>query len=156
MDTPAKLLHLRSLVLERGAASLRGAEERVVFTTHGVKKGCPLLCFPFVFVFEKPLRYLSRLRVTMSAYVDDICAPARSNDNQRMAFSVHYALSLIVIQVNALKSASLPIHENRPKLPTLPKDPHPPCPLQAAGTSTTECVLAPRRCAHAVLIGKWP
>ena len=76
MGTPARLLLSISLVLARGATFLRGGEDVVFTTTHGVKQGCCLSCFLFVIVFDIPLRSLFRNGVPLSAYVDDISSPA--------------------------------------------------------------------------------
>ena len=104
MGTPVKLLLLITLVLEQGATFIRGAEDVVFTTTHGVKQGCPLSCFLFVVVFDIPLRYLEQKGVNFSAYVDDIASPVPRRCSQSRASLVQHALSLIACQVNALKS----------------------------------------------------
>ena len=76
LGTPLLLLRIISPVMERGSTFLRGAEDVVFRTTHGVKQGCPLSCFLFVVVFDIPLRVLDRHGISFSAYVDDICSPA--------------------------------------------------------------------------------
>ena len=92
---PAKLLRLISLQLGRGATFLGRAENVVFTTTQGVKQGYPLSRFLFVVVFDIPLRLLSRYRITVSAYVDDISSPAPKYSSQALASRVDQNLSLI-------------------------------------------------------------
>ena len=143
MGTPSKLLQIISLVMEQGSTFLRGAEETVFRTTHGVKQGCPLSCFLFVVVFEIPLRVLDQHGIPFSAYVDDICSPAPYGQSQHVAEVVQTALSLIACQVNVTKSESLHMQPLPPVLPTLPKYLHPPSPVQAASPSPWYTVSAP-------------
>ena len=143
MGTPSKLLQIISLVMEQGSTFLRGAEETVFRTTHGVKQGCPLSCFLFVVVFEIPLRVLDQHGIPFSAYVDDICSPAPYGQSQHVAEVVQAALSLIACQVNVAKSESLHMQPLPPVLPTLPKYLHPPSPVQAASPSPWYTVSAP-------------
>ena len=130
MGTPLKLLRILSLVLERGATFIRGAEGEVFRTSHGVKQGCPMSCFLFVLVFDIPLRYLSHHGVVFSAYVDDISSPAPRTASQTHASLVQLALSLIGCQLNVTKSESLSMSSSPPPLAVLPKYLHPPDALQ--------------------------
>ena len=143
MGTPSKLLHMISLVMEQGSTFLRGAEETVFRTTHGIKQGCPLSGFLFVDVFEIQLRVLDRHGNPFSAYVDDICSPAPSGRSQHVAEVVQAALGVIACQVNVTKSKSLRIQPLPPVLTTLPKYLHPPSPVHIAGQSPWYTVSAP-------------
>ena len=142
MGTPLKLLRIITLVMERGSTFLRGAEQEIFRTTHGVKQGCPLSCFLFVVVFDIPLRVLDQHGITFSAYVDDICSPTPPKHSQHQAQLVQYALSLIACQLNVGKSESLPMLHSPTDLPLLPKYLHPPCALQASNESLWQSVTA--------------
>ena len=145
LGTPLLLLLLLiSLVMERGSTFLRGAEDVVFRTTHGVKQGCPLSCFLFVVVFDIPLRVLDQHGITFSAYVDDICSPAPPRCSQQHSAIVQAALSLIACQLNVVKSEALPMKSPPPPAPVLPKYCHPPCALQASDASLWTALPAPK------------
>ena len=130
IGTPLRLLRIPSLVLERGATFIQGAEGEVFRISHGVLQGCPMSCFLFVLVLDIPLRYLCRHGVVFSAYLDDISSPAPRTASQTHACLVQLALSLIGCQLNVTKSESLSISGSPPPLAVLPKYLRPPAALQ--------------------------
>ena len=93
MGTPLKLLRIITVVMQRGSTFLKGAEQEIFRTTHGVKQWCPLFCFLFVVVFDIPLRMLDQHGITFSAYVDDICSPTPPKRSQQQAQLVQDALA---------------------------------------------------------------
>ena len=143
LGTPLLLLRIIPLVMERGSKFLRGAEDVVFRTTHGVKQDCPLSCILFVVVFDIPLRVLDQHGITFSAYVDDICSPAPPRCSQQHSAIVQAALSLIACQLNFVKSQALPMKSPPPPAPVLPKYCHPPCALQASDASLWTALPAP-------------
>ena len=105
---------------------------KIFRATHGVKHGCPLSCFLFVFVFEIPLRYMQSQGIFFSAYVEDASTPVPPSQGPRTAEIAQRALNLIECQLNVVKSEALPLCKPQPLSPYLPKYRHLPAPLQAS------------------------